>query len=79
MSASFHPPPAWPSVTLPVEGVADVARRRLQQKGDLFEQGGWWKLRWREDRLERDGTVSRGWSRTVWIGPATGSGRMTER
>lgn len=27
----------------------DLGRRRLQQKGDLYNQGGWWKLRWRED------------------------------
>src|SRR5438128_1155651 len=27
----------------------DMARRRLQQNGDLYKQGGWWKLRWRED------------------------------
>jgi hypothetical protein len=28
-----------------------LARRRLQQKGDLFDQGGMWKLRWHEDKI----------------------------
>src|SRR6266436_2288656 len=28
-----------------------LARRRLQQKGDLFNQGGMWKLRWHEDKI----------------------------
>ena len=56
-----------------------MARRRLQQKGDLYQQGGFWKLRWREDRIETDGTIKRGWSKPVWIGPAAGTGRLTEK
>ena len=36
---------------------ADMARKRLQQKGDLYKQGGWWKLRWREDQRKADGGV----------------------
>jgi integrase len=56
-----------------------MARRRLQQKGDLYAQGGWWKLRWREDQIQRDGQIKRGWSRPVCIGPATGTQRLTER
>jgi integrase len=57
----------------------DMGRRRLQQKGDLYQQGGWWKLRWREDQLLRDGSTKYGWSKPVWIGPANGRGRMTEK
>ena len=47
----------------------DLARRRLQQKGDLFNQGGMWKLRWHEDKIGPDGERMRGWSRAVHIGP----------
>src|SRR5882672_5659529 len=42
-----------------------LARRRLQQKGDLFDQGGLWKLRWHEDKIGPAGEVKRGWSRAV--------------
>jgi integrase len=56
-----------------------MARRRLQQNGDLYEQGGWWKLRWREDQLDSGGKQKRGWSRPVWIGPADGPRRLTEK
>jgi integrase len=56
-----------------------MARRRLQQNGDLYQQGGWWKLRWREDQLSSDAKQKRGWSRPVWIGPAEGPQRLTEK
>src|SRR5437879_6859206 len=38
----------------------ELARRRLQQKGDLFDQGGMWKLRWHEDKVGPDGELGRG-------------------
>jgi hypothetical protein len=57
----------------------DMARRRLQQKGDLYRQGGWWKLRWKEDQRLADGSVRYGWSRPAWIGPSEGPGRLTEK
>src|ERR1700723_4477388 len=57
----------------------DMGRRRLQQKGDLYQQGGWWKLRWREDQLLPDGSSKYGWSKPAWIGPALGRGRLTEK
>lgn len=50
----------------------DMARRRLQQQGDLTIIGGWWRLRWREDRIT-DGKVTRKWSPRVTIGPAPGN------
>ena len=56
-----------------------MSRRRLQQKGDLYQQGGWWKLRWREDQRLADGTLRYGKSKPVWIGPAAGQGRLTEK
>jgi integrase len=56
-----------------------LARRRLQQKGDLFDQGGMWKLRWHEDKIGPDGELTRGWSRAVHIGPSAGPGKLTEK
>ncbi len=50
-----------------------MGRKRLQQQGDLYQQGGWWKLRWRVDRIKADGTQDRGWSRPVIVGPAAGN------
>ena len=58
---------------------SELARRRLQQKGDLFEQGGMWKLRWHEDKIGPDGAQSRGWSRAVHLGPSQGTGKLTEK
>jgi hypothetical protein len=57
----------------------DMARKRLQQKGDLYKQGGWWKLRWREDQRANDGSVRYAWSRPVMIGPCAGAGKFTEK
>ncbi|HUQ94998.1 MAG TPA: tyrosine-type recombinase/integrase [Bryobacteraceae bacterium] len=56
----------------------DMARRRLQQKGSLYQQGGWWKLRWREDQIDEAG-LKRGLSKPAWIGPCEGQGRLTEK
>ena len=47
-----------------------MGRRRLQQKGDLYKQGGWWKLRWREDQIDANGRIKYGWSKPVVIGPS---------
>jgi integrase len=70
--------PGYASHIVSVAG-DDMARRRLQQNGDLYQQGGWWKLRWREDQLDGRGKQKRGWSRPVWIGPAAGPQRLTEK
>lgn len=56
--------------TLTLKGDQDMGRTRFQQRGDLQPIAGWWKLRWREDRIDRDGKVSYGWSKSVVIGPA---------
>lgn len=53
-----------------------MARRRFQQKGNLYQQAGWWKLRWREDQLASDGQRKRGWSPSVTVGPAPGNPNM---
>src|ERR1700683_5082165 len=57
----------------------NMARRRLQQKGDLYRSGGYWMLRWHEDQIKANGEVKRGWSRSVTIGPAEGLGALTEK
>src|SRR5258708_7690240 len=57
----------------------ELARGRLKQKGDLFNQGGMWKLRWQEDKIGPDGELTRGWSRAVHIGPSAGPGKLTEK
>jgi integrase len=61
----------------------DMARRRLQQSGDLQAQGGWWRLRWREDTTEVIGYKKSGepnyrrvWSQPVIVGPAPGNQNM---
>jgi len=62
----------------------DMARRRLQERGDMRNVGGWWKLRWRTDTLDPETRkVKRVWSETVTLGPAKGNGAelpaMTEK
>jgi integrase len=57
----------------------DMARRRLQQKGDLYRSGGHWMLRWHEDQIKASGAVRRGWSRSVCIGPCEGPGAFTQK
>ena len=70
---------AGPEVMSSCERNLELARRRLQQKGDLFNQGGMWKLRWHEDKIGPDGELTRGWSRAVHIGPSAGSLKLTEK
>jgi hypothetical protein len=62
------------------EGAAaeSLTQRRFQQKGDLYEMGGYWKLRWREDQIDKDGKAKYGWSRSVHLGPSEGTGRLTK-
>src|SRR5258708_13827672 len=57
----------------------DMARKRLQQKGDLYQQGGWWKLRWREEQIDQNGLTKRGWTKPVVIGPCEGPGAFTQK
>src|SRR2546427_6708319 len=68
-----------PEVTSSCGRNLELARRRLQQKGDLFDQGGMWKLRWHEDKIGPNGEFTRGWSRAVHIGPSAGPGKLTEK
>lgn len=58
---------------------SDMPRRRLQVKGDLYRQGNYWKLRWRETAVGTDGTLERPWSKPVWVGPCSGPGALTKR
>ena len=56
-----------------------MARRRLQQKGDLYNQGRFWKLRWKEDVLDADGRRKYAWSKPVVLGPSEGTGSFTKK
>lgn len=73
--AAWKPP--HPTITIsPAALLAlgeSMARRRLQQKGDLTRKNGWWLLRWREDVREPNGGIRRQWSKQVVVGPAAGN------
>jgi len=56
-----------------------MARRRLQQNGDLFQSGGHWMLRWHEDHITADNQLKRGWSKAICIAPAEGAGAFTKK
>jgi integrase len=56
-----------------------MARRRLQQKGDLYRSGGYWMLRWHEDQIKANGGIKRGWSKSICIGPCEGPGGFTRK
>src|SRR6202521_3269159 len=63
-----------------IPGYGDImARRRLQQKGDLYRSGGYWMLRWHEDHIKANGGIKRGWSKSICIGPCEGPGGFTEK
>jgi integrase len=49
-----------------------MTRIRLQQSGDLYLQGGFWKLRWRQEAIDSNGSVERQCHKPTVIGPATG-------
>lgn len=55
-----------------------MARRRLQRKGHLYKDGNWWRLRWREDSRDADGSIVRSRPSAV-IGPCKGPGAMTRK
>lgn len=57
----------------------DMSRRRRQNKGELTSEGGYWRLRWREDRISAVGTLEYGWSKRVVIGPSDGAGKLTKK
>lgn len=57
----------------------DMARRRLQQKGDLTNRSGFWWLRWKADKLNEDGSVYRGWTKRIAIAQSEGPDAKTKR
>jgi integrase len=56
----------------------DLARRRRQAKGNLYREGNWWRLRWREDFIGENGEPKRS-RRSVIIGPCRGPEAITQR
>ena len=57
----------------------DLARRRLQKKGEIVNTGGWWKGRWREDIQLPDGTTKYQWSPRVNLLPSAGPFKATKK
>ena len=55
-----------------------MARRRWQQ-GQLYKEGRYWKVRYYEDYITKDGKIGRRKARPINIGPAEGPGRLTEK
>jgi integrase len=55
-----------------------MTRIRLQQSGDLYLQGGFWKLRWRQEAIDANGSVERHCHKPTVIGPATGPHGVTK-
>jgi len=53
--------------------------RGTQQEGDVYLQGGFWRLRWREDEINTSGFVEGHGCKPTWIGPATGPERLTKK
>jgi len=69
-------PPAL--VTWDAGGQLDMPRRRMQAKGNLYQDGNWWRLRWWEDERKPDGSLHRA-RRSAIIGPATGPGKLSKK
>src|SRR5579884_1124023 len=58
----------------------NLPRRRLQRKGNLYKQGGYWKLRWRIDVPKTPENPSgREWSAPVWLAPCAGPEAVSKR
>jgi integrase len=55
-----------------------MTRIRLQQSGDLYLQDGFWKLRWREEAIDANGSAERHWHKPTMIGRATGPHGVTK-
>ena len=55
-----------------------MARRRWQQ-GQHYQEGIYWKIRYYEDFISKEGKLGRRKARPINIGPASGPGRMTEK
>jgi integrase len=55
-----------------------MPRRRMQAKGNLIQDGNWWRLRWWEDVRDSNGSIKRV-RRSQIVGPATGTGRISRK
>lgn len=54
-------------------------RGRLPENSDLYEEDGYWNLRWRNNSVDANGANEEHWCEPSQIGPATGPGGLTER
>ena len=55
----------------------DDMRYRTWQNGYLFKEDGKWKLRFREDQIQPDGSIKRVPGKRLVLGPCEGPGRLT--
>lgn len=55
-----------------------MPRVRPIQDGELFTEGGFWKLSWPEHAASLHGLAGRQPSKQIWIGPARGPHRLTK-
>ena len=55
-----------------------MARRSPRDNTDVYLEGSFWKLRWREDVTDENGSVRMQLRAPVWIGPATGPMGLTK-
>lgn len=55
-----------------------MTRQRLQMKGNLYQEGNWWRLRWWEDVLDAAGKLTRARKSSI-IGPAKGPEKLSKK
>lgn len=53
--------------------------RETLPNADLYLESGFWKLRWREDGMDSNGSGEWRPRKPVWIGPSTGPERLTRK
>ena len=59
--------------------IPDMGRRRGHQKGQLYQESGWWKARWLEDDIGADGKLTRRRSKPWPIARCEGPGRISKK
>lgn len=55
-----------------------MARRRWQ-KGHLYVESGYWKLRYYEDCIDAQGVLARKLAKPIFIAPTKGPGKLTKK
>lgn len=53
--------------------------RNSLQRGYVYTEGNWWKVRWYEYTVQADGAHGRTRSKPAILGPATGPQRLSKK